>query len=170
MSLGPSVRRRRRVEDFCSSSLLEGYDEPEILPSSSQLRCLIGADAEQSRIFSFFSGSGFGSATTLCGWSPATLLPPPILPLPDEAVGKPTGGRGARSPLGSRGPKKKQVPRPSVPPRTRTVAWAANRARICKDGSWNSLPLRRASSVSMSQSHRLDVYVRPGRPDPFRRT
>jgi len=41
---------------------------------------------------------------------------------------------GARSPLGSMSPRKSKVPRPSVPEGTRTVVWAASRARIYKDG------------------------------------
>ena len=36
--------------DFCSSSLLVGYDEPEILPSSTHPICLMGADGEQALI------------------------------------------------------------------------------------------------------------------------
>jgi transposase len=58
-------------------------------------------------------------------------------------------------------PSKSEVPRPPVPEGTRTVAWAASRARIRKDGSWNAT---RASpsfvGIDVSKD-RLDVHVVP---------
>jgi hypothetical protein len=45
--LSPAVPRLTAASRISgSSSLLHRYDEPEILPSSIQPRCLIGADAE----------------------------------------------------------------------------------------------------------------------------
>ena len=68
-------------------------------------------------------------------------------------------------------PRKSKAPRPPVPSGTRTVAWAASRARIRKDGSWNSLPLRRASSASMSRRIvSMFMFAHQARSSPWRAT
>ena len=68
---------------------------------------------------------------------------------------------GVRNPLGRRRPWESKVPRPSST-RTRTVAGAAKRARLGKDGAEWKLSSPGSVGIDVAKD-RLDIAVRPSR-------